>query len=267
MGALTRGLAWDACRNARDLGGLPGALGETQTRRIVRSDTVGALTRDGWAALESYGVRTILDLRFATEVAADRQLADGAEWKVDDVPRRPATADRPVVTVHVPLLGEWDAVVDRQFEEVAAAERDEAAAVRAVYLHILDRFGANVATTVREVARADAGAVLVHCHAGKDRTGIVVALLLRLAGVDAATIADDYAVSAVNLEPVLNPWIEGGKDDAARERRRRLGLSPRQTMLDVLEAIDERWGGVETYLRRMGASDADLDAARARLLL
>jgi protein-tyrosine phosphatase len=105
--------------------------------------------------------------------------------------------------------------------------------------------------------------VLVHCVAGKDRTGILVALALRVAGVAPADIATDYACSDERA-----PWLEelaALTDDAERDAHRtRYGCLP-DTMLATLEHLEQRYGSVASYLRAHGITQAQLDAVRTRL--
>ena len=106
---------------------------------------------------------------------------------------------------------------------------------------------------------------MLHCAVGKDRTGLVAAMLLRLAGVPEDVVAEDYAASEENLRSLHETWIDAAPDDDERERRRRLTPTPRDAMLAVLAELDRRHGGVRGYLLDAGAAEADLDRIRARL--
>jgi len=243
-----RVLAWDGCLNVRDLGGLPTEDGgRTRLGVVIRADTIRQLSVRGWAALVDYGVRTIVDLRFRSELEAD--------------PPR----DLPVDVVHVSVLPDRDSPHWREIETISAAAPDDAGATSAVYLEFLRRFQRDFARAIEAVAQAPHGGVLVHCLGGKDRTGLVAALLLRVAGVTAAAIADDYALSAANLEPRDGPWISAADDERERARRSRIAASPRKAMLDVLAELDRRHGGAVGYLRDAGVSRSALEAIRARL--
>ena len=109
--------------------------------------------------------------------------------------------------------------------------------------------------------------MLVHCWGGKDRTGLVCALALRLAGVDRETIADDYELSGPNLAPWLRPagWVDEAADEDERAARARSLLSPRASMVRVLEELERRHGSVEEYLRACGLDDGRRERLRARL--
>ena len=261
MGSLSeRTLDWDGCLNVRDLGGLPtSGGGTTRYGALLRSDNLERLTPAGWSALGSYGVKTIVDLRFADETSTYAPPAA----------RRPSTAYVPpadVVTVQVSVLGDHDPALDVHLDRISAAHTDEVASTRATYVDMLERFQTRFAEAVVAVARAEEGAVLIHCHAGKDRTGLVVALLLAVAGVPDEVIAADYALSAANLEPLSLAWIHEADDVELREFRRRVCSSPAQAMIEVLAELGARPGGVCGYLTDGGLDEADLARVRALLV-
>ena len=244
-----RALSWDGCLNVRDLGGHRTQDGrETRFGAVVRADSVRQLSDAGWASLVGYGIRTVVDLRFHSELEAD--------------PPR----ELPVDVVHIPLFGDPESPHWSEIEAIAEAAGEPAAATQAVYLEFLERFRENFGTAIAEVAAAPAGGVLVHCQGGKDRTGLVVALLLRLSGVGLDEIAADYALSADNLAPRHDPWIAEAADDAERARRRRMSATPAQAMHGVLVELERRYGGVREFLLAAGASEQDLARARDRLL-
>jgi protein-tyrosine phosphatase len=243
----SRDLVWDGLLNVRDLGGQPTEDGgETRFGEIVRADTVRRLTDEGWQELLDYGIRTVVDLR------TDRERAE-------DPP-----ADIPVEVVHVQTLEEGG---DVAAEVEAAAENapDYASATRDVYLIFLERFRSNFARAVAEVAGANEGGVLVHCAGGKDRTGLVTAFLLRLAGVPVEDIAADYALSEQRLRPRHEAWLAEAETEAERERLRRITATPPAAMVGVLEELDRRYGSVEGYLRAGGAPADIGERVRARL--
>jgi protein tyrosine/serine phosphatase len=246
-----RELAWEGCLNVRDLGGLPTQdQGETHYGRVVRADSVRQLTDAGWKAAADYGVRTVVDLR------GDYELRD-------DPP-----GELPLDVVHVPFMeaneDEWEAI-QSEIETAAAAAPDAAAATRDVYLIFLHHFRHNAAAGVRAVARAPAGGVVVHCAGGKDRTGLLCAFLLHLAGVAVEDIAADYALSEERLRPRHEAWLANAETEAERERLRRIARTPAESMLGVFVELERRYGGATEYLRRAGVGDEDLALAAARL--
>ena len=110
------------------------------------------------------------------------------------------------------------------------------------------------------------GGVVVHCQIGKDRTGLVCALLLALAGVADDAIAADYAASESRVQPLVAEWIESAFEPAERARRSWLSTAGPETMLATLSLIERRFGGVEGYLQAAGSSFAQLEAVRRRLV-
>lgn len=244
----SRDLVWDGLLNVRDLGGHPTEDGEeTRYGAVIRADSVRKLSDAGWAAVVEYGVKTIVDLRTDEELAAD------------------PPAELPVRVVHVQTLEE-DADVFAQADKASDAAVDSSMATRDVYLIFLERFAANFSRALAEVAHAEEGGVVIHCAGGKDRTGLVTALLLRLAGVGIGEIAADYALSEERLRPRHDAWLAEAGTEAERERIRRISVTPASAMVEVLEELERRYGSVEGYLRAGGLTDEELDLARARLL-
>lgn len=215
-----RQLRWAACYNARDLGGYMTADGAiTRWGALVRADSVGRLTAAGRAALEAYGIRTIIDLRIPVEV------------RDDPTP----FADHATIVSHFLPLDPNARAVSRA---VTAHRRDglpTAVAVNAAFLSVNQD---QIAAVLRAVADAPAGGVLVHCHAGRDRTGLVAALLLGVAGVADDAIVADYALS--------------------------FGADAR-VMAATLRYLDDAHSGVCAYLRAIGLSDAETARLRQRL--
>ena len=260
MGALSRELRWDACLNVRDLGGLPADGGAvTRFGSVVRSDSVDQLSPAGWASAAAYGVRTVVDLRIVDERNRFPPLTKAPE-------SRGQSSDYDIHTVRVSVLGDPDPGLGRHLDAIGARHALEVEATRAVYAEMLDRFHIRFAEAVRMVADAGPGCVIVHCHAGKDRTGLVVALLLAVAGVTRAAIAADYAVSAGNLAALSQEWIDEADDEAQREQRRRICASPAQALLDVLAALDAGHGGAVGYLVAGGLTETELERIRERLI-
>jgi protein-tyrosine phosphatase len=245
-----RDLVWDGCLNVRDLGGLPTEeSGETRFGSVIRADSVRQLSEAGWAAAVAYGARTAIDLRSDHE-------------RGDDPPH-----ELPIEIAHVPFMKasarEWEQI---EVEiEAAAAVPELATATRDVYLIFLEHFRQRVAAAIAAVARAPDGGVVVHCVGGKDRTGLLSAFLLHLAGVAREDIAADYALSEERLRPRHESWFAVAETEAERERIRRIARTPAESMLGVFAELDRRYGSVEGYLRSAGASDDELALARARL--
>ena len=265
-----RSLDWPALRNARDLGGLPlSGGGETRFGAVVRSETLRQLTPVGWHELSAYGVATLVDLRLQVEVDANDPFEAGPVGLSREPGAGGVAADgRPpdLRTIHVSVLGEPDRRLAQHFDGISRAQPDEIASTRAVYLEMLALYRTHLARAVATVADAPPGGVLVHCYAGKDRTGLVVALLLSVAAVQAEAIAADYALSGPNVAPSLAAWVEEAADPKGREHRRRIALAPERAMLDVLGELDKRHGGTVRYLAAAGLTEADFATIRERLV-
>jgi len=245
----SRDLVWDGCLNVRDLGGHPTEDGgETRFGSIVRADSVSRLSPEGWEALVGYGIRTVIDLR-------------GDHEREDDPP-----GELPVEVRHVPFLEasepEWELIADEleRLDELSVPD-----ATREAYVVFLERFKPNVGAAFRAVAEAPEGGVVVHCVGGKDRTGLLTALLLHVAGVPTEEIAADYALSEERLRPRHEAWLEAAETDAERRRLERITQTPPEVISGVFEELERRYGSVEAYLRSAGVSETDLDRARSRL--
>jgi hypothetical protein len=133
------------------------------------------------------------------------------------------------------------------------------------YMSYLHRRPDSVVGSLRAIARAD-GAVLVHCAAGKDRTGVVVAIALDAAGVDRDTIVDDYLATAERIDAIMARLVRSPTYRAELE-----GHDPQRhapvpgTMERFLELVDDHFGGSVTWLSAHGLSGPDLDRLRRRL--
>lgn len=233
-----RHLDWEGLRNVRDLGGLRTRDGRvTCWGRVVRSEAPELLTERGVRALREYGIRTILDLRDPLERP----------------PQPPRIAG--ISALHVSVLD----LADRAFFAALPA----GTSIHSRYRELLERWPSRFAQAFSTLAGAQRGGVLIHCQAGRDRTGLIAALLLSLAGVEAQLIAQDYALSAARLAP----HFEGAGTPppagiAPRAWLRGSNVSPSRAILDLLDGFD-----VRGYLLAAGCSEAVLDAAVGRLLV
>lgn len=251
MGAVeSRSLAWDGCFNVRDLGGLETASGgRTRRGAVVRADNVRRLTVAGWQAALDHGVRRLVDLRFEGERQDDPSPPDGVE------------------VIGVSLFGRHDPDAETRIAERLLGSEDAAAVHAGFYTRTLAQRPETVAAAVAAVADADdEDGVLIHCFAGKDRTGIVAALLLSVAGVPDEIVAADYAESGPNMSALFDGWIAAAGDDEQRELRRRLALAERETMLAVLDWLSDNSGGAAAYLGEAGLTGGQLALLRARLV-
>jgi len=116
------------------------------------------------------------------------------------------------------------------------------------------------------IAVAPPGAIVMYCHAGKERTGLASALLLELAGVDRATIAREHALSDEHLVPLYAAWLDAEPDPEERQRRRNGFRTKPDQMELTLGALDELYGGIERYLLDSGLEAPEIAAVRERIL-
>ena len=241
-----RRLSWDGCINARDLGGFTTGDGK-RTRRgaLVRMENPGHLTVEGLQAMQAHGVTTVIDLRYPMEISRYPQLADAIK-----------DAESSLLVVSIPLLDEANQPDD---DAAFARSRDE------WHQRVLDIRGATLATVLRTIADAEPGAVAIHCAAGKDRTGIVAALLLDLAGVSRDEIVADYALSEHWLLPRTEEWLTH-MDAVQRAHVHGLMATPPEYMRFALDHVNAQHGGTERYFRAIGLTDEEIGALRARLV-
>jgi len=250
--------------NVRDLGGLPTVDGRAvQPGRLIRSDSLQDLTpEDVRLLVDGLGVRAVADLRTGVEVAGEGP--------------GPITQEPLVHVEHLSLFPEPDEItvgdsadgpVVLPWQERAETEEERRGGVAGVYLRYLDERADSVIAALRLIAGAN-GAALVHCAAGKDRTGVVVAIALAEVGVTRSAIVDDYAASADRVEAIIRRLVSRRtyatdlKQDESIDKHK-----PKPaTMERLLAALDAQFGGVPAWLRSHGWSEQDAVALRAKLL-
>jgi protein-tyrosine phosphatase len=243
-----RHLPWPACYNVRELGGYPIAGGgQVRWRALLRGDNLCRLTPQGCTALVDYGVRTIIDLRSPSELA----LAPHPFHEQGQNPHRP-------LYLNLPLLDAADGP--------GMAALNALSSVQQAYEFILERYAGQIGAVLRGIAAAAPGGVLVHCHAGKDRTGLIIALVLALAGVPEGIIAEDYAASDLYLQALYEQMLVEVSDDPVRkERLARELVSHPETLLGALRFLNTRYGGARPYLELAGLTEQDIHQIQSRI--
>lgn len=242
--------AWHGAFNLRDLGGVSLADGGmTQSGRVYRSGRRETLTDAGWADLRGAGVTTIVDLRNP----AERLRRD-----VD-----PAVAADHADGIHIAHTPTEDPD-DVEFMRIVGPWLDHPRG----YGDNLQMYPEKVAAVFATIADAP-GAVLVHCAGGRDRTGMVTAMLLRLSGAETDAIVDDYAAAfreasrrhARDLPAAPDPNQGGYVEPAFSDDEIESRIADRASVLrSWIEQFD-----VRGYLRHAGVTEAQLDALVTRL--
>ena len=236
--------------NVRDLGGYRTADGKTtRWRAFLRADSLHNLSDSTKTGLIEYGVRTVIDLRRTLEtVDTPNALAD-----MDDIQY-----------FHLNMIGDTNppGYIAPPPDEWTTPELTSN-----IYRVLLDQRQDVISETLVTLANSKGHTAIYHCAAGTDRTGIISALLLGLAGVPADTIVNDYALSAHGLR--LRVLDEGIPDyladqDFTQEEPPEI-LAPPEAMERTLQHLSDKYGGIEPYVRHIGLTDAQINDIRNML--
>ncbi|MDA1348080.1 MAG: tyrosine-protein phosphatase, partial [Chloroflexi bacterium] len=241
-----RHIALEGASQVRALGGYPTLDGrQTRWRTFLRSDGINRLTPRSQERLVQYGVRTVIDLR--------------RTWEVQKAPN--VFADSSLVTYHHQnLLGEDPA-------SQSSVDAEAAGRLGTLYGLWLDQVQDQVGKTLATLASPSGSPAVFHCSAGKDRTGIISALLLSLAGVPEQTIAEDYALSASQLFDVyVNEFAPPDLRATYTVEDYESDHCPPEAMLETLAHLEDRYGGVEAYVRGCGLSATQVESLREALV-
>jgi protein tyrosine/serine phosphatase len=234
-------LVLSGCTNARDLGGLPTRDGRRIRERVlIRTDSLAHLDAAGRADLERLEPGLILDLRSAPELVSDP----------NPFARHPAFRHRPFFDPG------WEHVRD----DLAETTR------HGIYRRMLAGNLAAIGAAIREIAAAPPDRPIVaHCAGGKDRTGLIVALLLDIAGVPRELIVADWAASEEGLGvPAMLAAFEGTDDE--RQEMELGWTTPPEAMFATFDDLDRAYGGSRGFLRACGVDDATMDELVERLV-
>lgn len=241
---LERQLNWNDCQNTRHLGGF-----QTNDHRVtnalalVRSDNLTRLTLEGQDAVMSDGVTTVIDLRFAQELEKQTNPF--------------ATRDN-MNYLHLPLM--TTAQTEAMNLVRAATTTQEA------YCATLEGFGDNIAAIITAIAESPAGRVVLHCSAGKDRTGLMTASVLSAVGVSKQDIAEDYALTDVFLQASYEQELSQITNLEERQKTAEDLQAKPEYMIKTLGFIEQHYGSTNAYLQNCGVQPETLEKLKTRLL-
>jgi len=239
---MKRTIDLTGCLNFRDLGGYPTADGrQVRWRQVFRSDALHHLTRPDVLRLrDELSLGTVIDLRSSGEVDAEG---------------RGPLAFEAMAFHHLPL-----------FEGTTSRAAPPDMRLADLYVLMADFAKVPIGRVLTTLAATDAPAVY-HCAAGKDRTGIISAILLSLLGVPDEVIVADYAVTKENLDAIVERLL------STRGYRQMLGALPPdtmhaepETMIGFLARLCEQYGSAEGYATAAGVADATIARLRTRLI-
>ena len=249
-------LALEAAHNFRDLGGYPTTDGRaTRWRTLFRADGLHRLTAADLGVMEEIGLRTVIDLRTADE------LVERGRFPLDA---------HPVGYHHVSLM---DVVWDPGQAPAETSGAPVATFLLQRYIEMLDGAGARIGDIFAILADPDALPAVFHCAAGKDRTGILAALLLSSVGVADDDVVADYALTGEAVPRMLAAWKAAaaanpptaGVAPATPTPAAFLAAEP-DAMAGLLTLIREVHGSTRDYVRTLGVSDGVLADLKAALL-
>ncbi len=248
-------------RNLRDAGGHATAEGaRVRAGLLFRSGSLGELRPEGAAQLAALGLRTVVDLRGEPEVARWPDLRHGLEYTLVRLPTLPPLPD----TSANPESAADAAPTEEVAPEVAAARATAAAdgvhfdGLDDMYVFMADVAGAPIVACLRRLLAPGALPALVHCAVGKDRTGITVAVLLDVLGVDRRTIEADYVLSNTGVGLLGEPLHY--LDEFGVER---ISRPVHPVLLSLfLDRVTARHGSTAGFLRAHGLTDAELEQVR-----
>lgn len=245
--ARERELSIDGMSNVRDLGGLPTRDGKkVKAGVVVRSDNPKGMTTQGHIDLMTVvAPRTMIDLRIEVEVEHDGYVIKDESVTIINFPMLPLSG----VTQEQIDAGAFDNLIDD-------------------YMGQIEINGDSVLGALRIIASSDQYPILYHCTAGKDRTGIVTAMLLDILGVEHETIAADYHLTTENMKPIIERIRNAPvyKENGLAFAPSWIFASDPETMLAFLERMTAKYGSAEGWALQRGLTPPEIDALRQHLL-
>ena len=246
-----RRVPFEGIQNFRDMGGYRTRAGAVvRWGQVFRADALHGLSSDDLALYERLGLRAVYDLRGDLE----------REERPNPVPSRSLT-----ITGRPP--GAEPTKLPVAPEQLTTADGEQLLAE--MYVGLLEHSATQLGELYSGLAGSDGLPAVFHCHGGKDRTGIVAALLLEALGVEREVVLDDYVLTSryrlrEHQESTYGRLIESGM---APEAAAGVLSAPRWAMAQALDELDHRHGGVDAYLTGpAGMAPGDLRTLRERLV-
>jgi protein-tyrosine phosphatase len=232
-----RHLPLEGSYNIRDIGGYLTDDGcQTRWKTILRSDSLHRLTPASQKALIDYGIKTIIDLRYSSEVNHKPSVFAESEQ---------------IKYFHIPL-----------FEDDFLAQLKPLKTQAEQYYFWLDSCQAQFRKILENIIESLESPILIHCTGGKDRTGLTIALLLSVANVPVKTIVEDFALSQNYLAPLFAPLLP-----KVRELGYAYMLECRaETLLETFQYLDAKYGGAIGYLKAIGLRTEQINYLRSLLV-
>jgi protein-tyrosine phosphatase len=218
---------------------------------MVRSDNVASLTPEGRQAMIDYGVTTVIDLRSESEVKGSPGPPFSEFQSTSPLSPDGSTPGTPVYR-HLPLI-----------DDATAPILNQARGMPEGYVLMLEHRPGGMGAIFEAIAAAD-GPVLFHCFAGKDRTGLVAAMMLSIAGVEPEAIGADYAETDLQMADRYEEWLANASPERVESMRNELRCPP-EWILNTLEHVDKKWGGVEGYLEAAGLPSSAIARLQSKL--
>ena len=200
-----------------------------------------------------YGITTVIDLRSESEVKGSPGPAFSRFQSTSpaSMPANGPDGSSPAY-LHLPLI-----------DDATAPSLEEAPTMPGRYVLMVERRQAAFGAIFNGIASAE-GPVLFHCFAGKDRTGLVAAMMLSLAGVEPQAIGDDYAETDLQLASRYDEWLAKAAPEHLDTMRSELRCPP-EWMLTTLDHVERKWGGVEAYLEAAGLPSSTITRLKQKL--
>jgi len=245
---VQRHLPFETVFNFRDLGGYEGTGGRTvRWRTVFRADGLHRMGADELAGFGELGIKTVVDLRTPGE------LEERGRFSAADVGAR---------YQHLPVL---ETVWNGDLFDAGVPAADFLAAR---YLEMIEVGQAALGGALTLVADPDSLPLVFHCAAGKDRTGVLAAIVLGLLGVDDAVIAHDYSLSGLGMTR-FRAWFEATFPEAVERMANQPDAfmdAPEEAMQRFLTGVRDRHGSIRDYVAEIGVPDAVVGELQANLL-